>query len=102
LIYFRERNFGFLEGKCKWEVMKKNPEWFRDGKLIDDANVPDIESIETFKLRLLDGLDHLKKMKNKKIAIVTHGAAIKMFYTLFDSHEKMPEITSCSIHQFNI
>ncbi|OGF32018.1 hypothetical protein A2300_02625, partial [Candidatus Falkowbacteria bacterium RIFOXYB2_FULL_35_7] len=78
---FRERNFGFLEGKCKLEIMKTTPEWFRDGKLIDDADVPDIESFETFRLRLLDGLEYLKEIRNKKIAIVTHGAAIKMLYT---------------------
>jgi len=102
LFYFRERCFGILEGKCKWKIMETNPDWFIHNKLNDNASVPGIEDIEIFKSRLLAGANYLKKLGNKKVAIVTHGGVIKLFYVMFRSAEKIPEIKSCSIHCFNI
>lgn len=99
----REMNFGIIEGMTYEEISRKHPdaysEWMRD---IHSAAIPDGESLEELKRRVLDAFGLIvRRSRDATVAIVTHAGPIRIIINeLTGSHDfwqVMPDSGSVTI-----
>ncbi len=82
--FFAERHLGVLQGLQKSESMQKYPQlWSTEGKFMQDAVVPEGETIDSFLERVKKGVEEIKKMSQEKpIIVVTHDGVLHAVLSL--------------------
>lgn len=80
LAQFRERNYGFLQGKRKKDLFSTHPHLFNpNNEMIDYNKIIDIEPYNEFVDRVKKGVFYLKeKFDNQLILLVSHGGVIRL------------------------
>ncbi|MCX5678281.1 MAG: histidine phosphatase family protein [Candidatus Omnitrophica bacterium] len=102
----REMNFGVLEGMTYEEILRKYPkvydEWLSD---IHSANIPEGESMQSMKERVLGAFNKITSANRGKIlAIVTHAGPIRVIVNditrSVNFWDVMPDSASVSVIEF--
>jgi broad specificity phosphatase PhoE len=102
----REMDFGILEGMTYEEILKKYPraydEWLTD---IHSADIPEGESMESMKKRVLDAFNRITSAnKGKILAMVTHAGPIRVIMNEITRSvnfwDVMPDSASVSVIEF--
>ena len=74
-----ERNMGILEGKKRYELIKKYPDYFINGHFNEYMTPPRGESYDDFKFRITSFYYSMEKMLLKNnIIICSHNQALRM------------------------
>lgn len=99
----QEMDFGLIEGMTHDEIMKKYPSeydrWLKD---IHAANMPEGESMQIFRVRVLKAFNRIISHNHEKIiAIVTHAGPIRIIINEIvssgDFWSTMPDSASVNI-----